>query len=125
MMTEFIVEEYYEKYQKKTYLDVFFDFLKNKFESNKIYIEYFTLVNEADLLESLDYFILIRKVTARRTASTYIGKLRTLFKDLEKEYGITNDIFINGNFMPMFDEKVKNRIGSSYRCNRRLYYRTV
>ena len=109
MMTEFIVEEYYEKYQKKTYLDVFFDFLKNKFESNKIYIEYFTLVNEADLLESLDYFILIRKVTARRTASTYIGKLRTLFKDLEKEYGITNDIFINGNFMPMFDEKVKNR----------------
>ena len=30
MMTEFIVEEYYEKYQKKTYLDVFFDFLKKK-----------------------------------------------------------------------------------------------
>ena len=60
MMTEFIVEEYYEKYQKKTYLDVFsFDFLKNKFESNKIYIEYFTLVNEADLLESLDYLTLL------------------------------------------------------------------
>jgi len=109
-MAEFIIEEYYEKYQKKTYLDVFFDFLKDKFESDKIDDEYFTLVNEADLLESLDYFILARKVTARSTASAYIGKLRTLFKDLEKDYGITNDIFINGNFMPMFDEKVKNRI---------------
>ena len=109
-MAEFIIEEYYEKHQKKTYLDVFFDFLKDKFESDKIDDEYFTLVNEADLLESLDYFILARKVTARSTASAYIGKLRTLFKDLEKDYGITNDIFINGNFMPMFDEKVKNRI---------------
>lgn len=55
-MAEFIIEEYYEKYQKKTYLDVFFDFLKDKFESDKIDDEYFTLVNEADLLESLDYF---------------------------------------------------------------------
>ena len=110
MMTEFIVEEYYEKYQKKTYLDVFFDFLKNKFESDKIYIEYFTLVNEADLLESLDYFILIRKVTARRTASTYIGKLKILFGDLENQYGVKNGIFVNGNFLPGFQEKVNNKV---------------
>ena len=56
-MAEFIVEEYYEKYQKKTYIDVFFKFLQDKFESEIIDIEYFELVNEADLLESLEYFI--------------------------------------------------------------------
>ena len=38
-MAEFIAEEYYEKYQKKTYLDVFFDFLQDKFESKEIFIE--------------------------------------------------------------------------------------
>ena len=109
-MTEFIVEEYYEKYQKKTYLDVFFDFLKNKFESDKIDLEYFASVNEVDLLESLDYFILIRKVTARRTALTYIGKLKILFGDLENQYGVKNDIFVNGNFLPGFQEKVNNKV---------------
>lgn len=109
-MTEFIAEEYYEKYQKKTYLDVFFDFLQDKFESEKIDIEYFALVNEADLLESLDYFIVTRKVTARRTALTYVGKLKILFDNLEKYYGITNDIYVNGNFLPEFEEKVKNRV---------------
>lgn len=109
-MAEFIAEEYYEKYQKKTYLDVFFGFLQDKFESEKIDIEYFALVNEADLLESLDYFIVTRKVTARRTALTYVGKLRILFDNLEKYYGITNDIYVNGNFLPEFEEKVKKRV---------------
>lgn len=89
---------------------MFFKFLCDKFESEIIDMEYFALVNEADLLESLDYFIVTRKVTARRTASTYMGRIKILFDNLEKYYGITNDIYVNGNFLPEFEEEVKNRI---------------
>lgn len=109
-MAEFIVEEYYQKYQKKTYIDVFFKFLQDKFESKIIDIENFALVNESDLLESLNYFIVTRKVTARRTASTYMGRIKILYDNLWKYYGITNNIYVNGNLLPEFEEKVKDRI---------------
>ena len=89
---------------------MFFKFLQDKFESEIIDIENFALVNETDLLESLEYFIVTRKVTARRTASTYMGRIKILYDNLEKYYGIANDIYVNGNLLPEFEEVVKNRI---------------
>ncbi len=108
-MKEFILEEYYKNYQKKTYLDVFFDFVLDKFDSKKIEGQYFALLNENDLLESLNYFITVRKVTAKQTASAFWGKLKKLYENLEKYYGITNDFYVNGNFLPELEERARNR----------------
>ncbi len=108
-MKEFILEEYYKNHQKKTFIDVFFDFVLNKFGSEKIEGKYFALLNENDLLESLNYFIAIRKVTAKQTASAFWGKLKKLYDNLEKYYGITNDFYVNGNFLPELEERAKNR----------------
>lgn len=108
-MKEFILEEYYKNYQKKTYLDVFFDFVLDKFESEKIEGQYFALLNENDLLESLNYFITVRKVTAKQTASAFWGKLKKLYENLEKYYGIANDFYVNGNFLPELEERARNR----------------
>ena len=109
-MKEFIVEEYYQKYQDKMYIDVFFKFVADIFDSDKIESEFFALLDEADLIESLDYFIIVRKVTAKQTASTYWGKLKKIYEHLDKYYGVTNDLFINGNFIPSLETAAKTRI---------------
>ena len=107
-MSKFFSEEYIEKFiptnkAERTQMEVFFDFISNQiFKNDPFNIEDLAYLNNSDLLESLKYYIRYNKVTAKGTAKAYIGNLRKFFSNLENDYKIYNDVFVNGNFLPSF-----------------------
>lgn len=113
-MRAFILEEYQkmyqEKYKEKRNENSFFEFIKEKFGDEEIKNEYFSQLDANDLLQSLEYRIVNGKITARGTANRYIGALKKLYERLEKEYGITNGLYVNGDFTPEFTEIANKRI---------------
>lgn len=113
-MTFFDREKYNKKFlknplsQEKKQVDFYFDFLLQMFESDELDEDYFGLINCDDLLESLKNYIRVSKITARGTASSYIGNIRKLYENLETYYGIKNeDIYVNKNFVTYITEKSK------------------
>ncbi len=57
--------------------------------------EYFEIINENDLIESLKYYIVRNHVTAQITADNYISFITTFYEEIYEKYGIVNDIFLN------------------------------
>lgn len=76
----------------------FFEYLYIKLglkEDEKFVKEYFEIVNENDLIESLNYYIVKNHVTAQITADNYISSITTFYEELYEKYGVTNEIFLN------------------------------
>lgn len=111
-MNKFLPEEYIKEFiptnkAEKTQMEIFFDFISNYiFKGEEYSVEDFVYLNNNDLLESLKYYIKINKVTARGTASAYVGYLKNFFINLK----IDSDIFVNGDFLPEFWENEKKII---------------
>ena len=57
--------------------------------------DYFSLLNEDDLIESLNYYIKHNSITSKTAGNNYITYLEEFFKILAKSYDIKNDIFTN------------------------------
>ncbi|QNK41579.1 HNH endonuclease [Caproicibacter fermentans] len=88
---------------------VFIEYLYKKFgvsEDNEEFDnDYFTQLNEDDLIESLEYYISIRSVTGQVTAKNYITYLTGFFKTLSDDYNIKNEIFTNVDMKSHFIER--------------------
>lgn len=56
-------------------------------EDEKFVKEYFEIVNENDLIESLNYYIVKNHVTAQITADNYISSINTFYEKLHEKYG--------------------------------------
>lgn len=95
-MQEFDLEIYRANANAK--LLSFFEYLYIKLglkEDEKFLKEYFEIVNENDLIESLNYYIVKNHVTAQITADNYISSITTFYEELYEKYGVTNEIFLN------------------------------
>lgn len=95
-MQEFDLEFYRANANAK--LLSFFEYLYIKLglkEDEKFLKEYFEIVNENDLIESLNYYIVKNHVTAQITADNYISFITTFYEELYEKYGVTNEIFLN------------------------------
>ena len=95
-MQEFDLEIYRANANAK--LLSFFEYLYIKLglkEDEKFLKEYFEIVNENDLIESLNYYIVKNHVTAQITADNYISFITTFYEELYEKYGVTNEIFLN------------------------------
>lgn len=101
----------YEKGEYNTKIKVFIQYLYEKYgayKGNKEFDnEYFLLLNEEDLIESLRYYIDKNNVTAKGTASNYVGYLCKFFDMLSKEYDIKNEIMENTYLRDRFVLKTK------------------
>lgn len=111
-MNKFLPEEYIKEFiptnkAEKTQMEIFFDFIANHiFKDEEYSVEDLIYLNNNDLLESLKHYIRNNKVTARGTASAYVGYLKNFFTNLK----IDSDIFVNGDFLPDFWEDAKKVI---------------
>lgn len=95
-MQEFDLEIYRANANAK--LLSFFEYLYIKLglkEDEKFLKEYFEIVNENDLIESLNYYIVKNHVTAQITADNYISFITKFYEELYEKYGVTNEIFLN------------------------------
>lgn len=115
-MTFFNKEKYYSDFigninsQEKKQVKFFFDFLQRKLEATELEEEYFALISGDDLLESLEAYIIVSKITAKGTASAYLGSLKKLYENLLSNYGVENtEIYVNKNFVPYVTEKAKKQ----------------
>lgn len=107
---EFSLAEY-SKGKDNTKVKIFIQYLYEKYgmsqENEEFDHEYFSLLNEEDLIESLEYYIVKNNVTAQVTASNYITYLVDFFDMLSKEYGIKNEIIENVHLRDRFWAKSK------------------
>jgi integrase len=89
----------YKKENTNTKIKVLIEFLYERFgtsaDSEDFDNIYFSLFNDNDLIQSLEYYIDKNKVTAQITASNYIHYITSFFKMLSEKYNIENDMFIN------------------------------
>lgn len=95
-MQEFDLEIYRANANAK--LLSFFEYLYIKLGlkgDEKFFKEYFEIVNENDLIESLNYYIVKNHVAAQITADNYISSITTFYEELYEKYGVTNEIFLN------------------------------
>lgn len=106
-MSNFILEEFYKKYGKHTHTEIFMEYIKETFDASIIEDIHFSLLDENDFISSLKYYIADRQVTAKTTASAFWGNLKKLYETLNKDYNITNDCFVNGNFLPSLETTAK------------------
>ena len=104
----------FEQENKNTKIKVFIKFLYEKFKvtpnSKEFDNIYFSLFNEDDLIESLEYYIKKNRVTAKVTAANYITYITEFFGMLSEQYNIKNDIFINIEENKKFSTKSKEII---------------
>lgn len=73
---------------------------------------YFEIVNENDLIESLNYYIVKNHVTAQITANNYISSITIFYEKLYEKYGITNEIFLDSEMKKRFLKRTKEIITS-------------
>lgn len=95
-MKEFDLEIY--RVDANAKLLSFFEYLYIKLglkEDERFPKEYFEIVNENDLIESLNYYIVKNHVTAQITAENYISSITTFYQELYEKYGVANEIFLN------------------------------
>lgn len=97
-MPNFNLKEF-KKVNTNTKVRVFIEFLYERFavspDSEEFDNDYFSLFNDDDLIESLEYYIKKNSVTAQGTASNYITYITNFFKKLSDEYDIKNEFFVN------------------------------
>lgn len=112
-MQEFDLEIYRANANAK--LLIFFEYLYIKLglkEDEKFSKEYFEIVNENDLIESLNYYIMKNHVTAQITADNYISSITTFYEELYEKYGVTNEIFFKLEMRKRFLKRTKGIITS-------------
>lgn len=107
----------FENTNTNTKIKVFIQYLYEKCEvsasSEDFDNEYFSLLDDDDLIESLEYYIAKNSITAQVTAKNYITYITNFFNNtLFEKYGITNDIFrnthINKQFISKSNEIISN-----------------
>lgn len=95
-MSNFNLKEFENK-NPNTKIKVFIEYLYEKYgvsaDNEEFDNEYFSLFNDDDLLESLEYYIAKNSITAQVTAQNYITYITDFFKMLSRNYDIKNDFF--------------------------------
>ena len=87
-MQEFDLEIYRANANAK--LLSFFEYLYIKLglKEDEVFLKgYFEIVNENDLIESLNYYIVKNHVTAQITANNYISSITIFYEELYEKYG--------------------------------------
>ena len=112
-MQEFDLEIYQANANAK--LLSFFEYLYIKLglKEDEVFLKgYFEIVNENDLIESLNYYIVKNHVTAQITANNYISSITIFYEELYEKYGITNEIFLNSEMKKRLLKRTKEIITS-------------
>ena len=112
-MQEFDLEIYRANANAK--LLSFFEYLYIKLglKEDEVFLKgYFEIVNENDLIESLNYYIVKNHVTAQITANNYISSITRFYEELYEKYGITNEIFLNSEMKKRLLKRTKEIITS-------------
>lgn len=112
-MQEFDLEIYRANANAK--LLSFFEYLYIKLglKEDEVFLKgYFEIVNENDLIESLNYYIVKNHVTAQITANNYISSINIFYEELYEKYGITNEIFLNSEMKKRLLKRTKEIITS-------------
>ena len=112
-MQEFDLEIYQANANAK--LLSFFEYLYIKLglKEDEVFLKgYFEIVNENDLIESLNYYIVKNHVTAQITANNYISSITIFYEELYEKYGITNEIFLNSEIKKRLLKRTKEIITS-------------
>ena len=112
-MQEFDLEIYRANANAK--LLSFFEYLYIKLglKEDEVFLKgYFEIVNENDLIESLNYYIVKNHVTAQITANNYISAISIFYEELYEKYGITNEIFLNSEMKKRLLKRTKEIITS-------------
>lgn len=112
-MQEFDLEIYRANANAK--LLSFFEYLYIKLglKEDGVFLKgYFEIVNENDLIESLNYYIVKNHVTAQITANNYISAISIFYEELYEKYGITNEIFLNSEIKKRLLKRTKEIITS-------------
>ena len=112
-MQEFDLEIYRANANAK--LLSFFEYLYIKLglKEDEVFLKgYFEIVNENDLIESLNYYIVKNHVTAQITANNYISSITIFYEELYEKYGITNEIFLNSEMKKRLLKRTKEIITS-------------
>lgn len=95
-MQEFDLEIYREDANAKLLSSFESLYIKLGLKEKETFLkEYFEIINENDLIESLNYYIVKNHVTAQITADNYISSITTFYEELYEQYGIANEIFLN------------------------------
>lgn len=95
-MQEFDLEIYREDANAKLLSSFEYLYIKLGLKEKETFLkEYFEIINENDLIESLNYYIVKNHVTAQITADNYISSITTFYEELYEQYGIANEIFLN------------------------------
>lgn len=97
-MSNFDLKEF-EKKNSNTKIKIFIEYLYEKYgvsaDNEEFDNVYFSVFNDDDLLESLEYYIVKNSITAQVTAQNYITYITDFFKMLSNNYDIKNDTFID------------------------------
>lgn len=105
----------FEKTNTNTKKKIFIEYLYEKYgganDNEGFDNVYFHLVNDDDLIESLEYYIAKNSITAQVTAENYITYIAEFFKMLSEEHGIENEVFNNKSLNNKFLSKSKKIIG--------------
>ena len=108
-MPEFLLKEY-KKEKNNAKMKVFIEFLYESIGENNSeeFEDYnFTLMNEDDLIDSLEYYISKNSVTSQGTATNYVANMTEFFKMLLENYNIKNEIFSDISRYNQFLAKTK------------------
>lgn len=107
-MQDFDLETY--RVEANAKLLSFFEYIYIKLglkEEEMFLKEYFEIINENDLIESLKYYIVKNHVTAQITADNYISFITSFYEELHEKYGVTNEIFLNLEMKRRFLKRTK------------------
>ncbi len=113
-MSEFSLKKY-RKNPKNTKEKVFIQFLYERFgglptDTEEFDNDYFTLLDEGHLIESLNYYISKNRVNKQSTAGDFITYTTQFFEMLSEEYDLKNEIFVNKELYKNFIIKSKEII---------------
>ena len=78
-------------------------------------VDDFALLNENDLIGSLEYYIERNQIASKQTVGAYVGYLKKIFGNLENDYKIKNDVYVNGDFIRSFYlavERITSKLNS-------------
>ena len=105
----FDLKEYRQKTDKPK-LKYFFEYLDKKIEYGDTFNNmYFELLNQEDLLESLEYYI-ENASPARQSAQDYKRDVNNFLKMLNEEYGIRNEVVYDREIYRQYEESVRKII---------------
>lgn len=129
-MKEFDLIEYEEAITKVNDKDsgkikIFIEYLYKKYGINslneKFDNDYLYLINDDDILESLEYYIAKGRVKSQITANNFLTDVGNFFNELLNEYNIKNETFTDVILREQLWEKSKQIIGNLKESESKLY----